>query len=65
MFQHMRAKGCLVWHEDGVEHRKISDAERVRHKEGADDRHIKQIMADAKIAQKKRDKACRQACSRS
>ncbi|KAF9648188.1 hypothetical protein BDM02DRAFT_3096939 [Thelephora ganbajun] len=62
LFQHMRAKGCVVWYKNGVAQCGIqNDTKSSRVAEDAEDRYIERIMADAKIAQNKRDRACKQA----
>lgn len=73
LFQHMRAKGCVIWYKDEVrqpgpnsEVRQPgpkSEVDYLKAKEDAMDRHIQRIMADAKIAQNKRDRYCKQARS--
>jgi len=68
LFQHMRAKGCVVWYKDGVRQPEIVRGTKSS-KRGEDaedvDAQVERIMADAKVAQNKRDRACKQASSRS
>lgn len=64
LFQHMRAKGCVVWYKDGVQQCEAEgDTNDNEDEEDADDLYVKRVMADAKIAQNKRDKASKQAWS--
>jgi len=71
LFQHMRAKGCVVWYKDGIRQREMTkyaknrDTKNCKRGEDADDLYVEQVMADAEIAQTKRDRACKQAWSRS
>lgn len=69
LFQHMRAKGCVVWYKDGVRQPEVMRAtksiKREEEAEDVEDLHVERIMADAKVAQNKRDRACKQALSRS
>ena len=66
LFQHMRSKGCVVWYKNGVKQcEEVKDeAEMSKAQEEADDRYIEKVMADAAIAQRKREKAAKQARSR-
>ena len=65
LFQHMRAKKCVVWLKDGVPQCEGEDTKNDQDAEDADDRYIEQVMADAMVAQSKRDRASKQAWSRS
>ena len=61
LFQHMRSKGCLAWYKDGVLQCDNSEEAKSQRAAEAEELLIEQIMADAKIAQNKRDKFCKQA----
>ena len=61
LFQHMRAKGCVVWYKNGVRQCEPDEETQRRMAAEAEDLLIEQIMADAKIAQNKRDRFCKQA----
>jgi len=64
LFQHMRAKGCLVWYKDRVrqpEMTRPTKGSKRGEEDDADDLHIERIMADAKVAQNKSDRAYKQA----
>ena len=61
LFQHMRAKGCVVWYCDGKLQHPIDG---VQEAEVAEDPLVAQIMADAAAARKKRAKASKQAWAR-
>ena len=66
LFQHMRAKGCVVWYKDGDQQPEIKRTTKSsRRGDDAEELHVEQIMADAKVAQNKRDRARKQASSRS
>lgn len=72
LIQHMRFMGCKVyWYNDQVWHEGLTRVV-IGSKYGEDSEelylenlYIKRIMADAKIAQDKRDLACKQAWPRS
>jgi hypothetical protein len=58
----------VKWFKDGVPQHEVEVKEEVDSataEEDAVDRHVAWIMADAKKAQDKRDRACKQAWSRS
>jgi hypothetical protein len=61
LFQHMRAKGCVLWYCDGKLQHPIDG---VQEAEVAEDPLVAQIMADAVAARKKRAKASKQASAR-
>ena len=69
LFQHMRAKGCVVWYKDEVRQPEMTritkNSKRGEDAEDVDDLHVERIMADARLAQNKRDRTCKQASSRS
>jgi len=55
-----------VWYNEAVPQRELKDdATKAREEAKAEDRYIEQIMADAKIAQNKRDRVRKQPRSRS
>ena len=59
----------MVWYKNGVKQCEVKDEmedeiEMSKAMEEAEDHYIQQIMADAAIAQKKRDRAAKQARSR-
>ena len=55
----------MVWLKDGVPQCEGEDTKNDQDAEDADDRYIEQVMADAMVAQNKRDRASKQAWSRS
>ena len=56
----------MKWFKDGVAQPEVEEAvDSATAEEDAVDRHVARIMADAKKAQDKRDRACKQAWSRS
>lgn len=66
---HLQFETCTVyWHNDEIWQRGMMRVARGRGRtceEDSQDRLVERIMADAKIAQDKRDMACQQAWSRS
>lgn len=57
----MRAKGCVNYYHDGIlQRREKKSAKKTKTREEEEDLYIERIMADAKIAQDKRDRACKQ-----
>lgn len=66
LFQHMRAKGCVVWYKDGVrQNDPVDDIKSSEDAEDAEDRYVKQVIEDAQKAKDKRERAFKQAWSRS
>lgn len=55
-----------MWYKNGVKQCESKDEETLlKEQEEAEDLYIERVMADAKIAQEKRDRACKQARLRS
>ena len=68
LFQHMRARGCEEWYEEGVT--EVPGGENAEDDQDFDDDDdedpiVARIMRDAMIAQKNRENFCKQMSSRS